>query len=45
MDGVVSCHERRSSGGADGLHIVVLEGDPAPHQGIHVGSKDVAVVP
>ena len=45
VDGVVSGHERGPGGGADGLHVVVLQGDPFPHQGIHVGSQDLAVVP
>ena len=45
MDGVVSGHERGPGGGADGLHVVLLQGDPSPHEGVHVGSQDVAVVP
>ena len=45
VDGVVSGHERGPGRGADGLHVVVLQSDPFPHQGIHVWSQDVAVVP
>ena len=45
VDWVVSRHEGWPGGGADGLHVVVLQGNPSLHQGVHVGSQDIAVVP
>ena len=45
VDWVVSRHEGWPGGGADGLHVVVLQGNPSLHQGVHVGSQDITVVP